>query len=346
MKTNQRLKIAVLADPEIPVPPLLYGGIERIIYMLIEGYVKLGHEVVLFAHEDSVSSAKLMPYTGKTSSKISDILRNSYLINKEIFKGDFDIIHSFGRLLYLLPQMPLKIPKLMSYQREPTLSQISKAKKIAKKNTLAFTGCSAYISNQIVPILPAYPIFNGVDMETYTFKAEVAEDAPLVFLGRIEPIKGTHIAIEVAEKTGKKLIIAGNIPAEYQNYFDLQIQPKLNDRITYIGPVNDVQKNEMLGKALAFLMPIEWDEPFGIVMAEAMACGTPVIGFNRGSVPEVVKQGINGYRCDSLNEMIEWVKQADQINRSEVRKDGEERFSAAVIIQQYLNLYYQMMARP
>ncbi|MBB6235500.1 glycosyltransferase involved in cell wall biosynthesis [Pedobacter sp. AK013] len=333
------LKIALIADPELPVPPLLYGGIERIIDMLIEGYVNLGHEVSLFAHSDSKTKAKLFPYRGKTSHRKTDIVKNAFLINKELYNGNYDIVHSFGRLLYLLPQLPLKIPKLMSYQREPSISQIKKAAKIAKKNTLAFTGCSAYISNQITPHAPAYPIFNGVDLSIYNFKEAAPTDAPLVFLGRIEPIKGTHIAIEVAKRTGKKLIIAGNIPSKYQGYFDTQIKPELSEQITYIGPVNDTQKNDLLGKASAFLMPIEWNEPFGIVMAEAMACGTPVIGFNRGSVPEIIINGKNGYQCTNCDQMIDYVKKIHEISRKDVRKDAEQRFSSEVIIQQYINLY-------
>lgn len=337
---ENKLKIALIADPELPVPPLLYGGIERIIAMLIEGYTKLGHEVSLFAHPDSVTSAKLFPYKGKRSTNKADVLKNTLLINTELFKSRYSIIHSFGRLIFLFPQLPLGVPKLMSYQREPTLSQIKKATKLSKKNTLAFTGCSAYISNQILPFAPAFSIFNGVNLKSYDFKNEVAPDAPLIFLGRIEPIKGAHIAIEVAQATGKKLVIAGNIPSEYQDYFDEKIKPQLNEHIKYVGPVNDIQKNQILGNAVAFLMPIEWDEPFGIVMAEAMACGTPVIGFNRGSVPEVIIQGKNGFKCDTIQEMIQYTQKIENIDRKEVRKDAEKRFSADVIINQYLELYY------
>jgi len=337
------LKIAIIADPEIPVPPLLYGGIERIIAMLIDGLIALGHEVTLFANQDSVTLAKLLSYKGKTSNGKIDIIQNTLLINKEIFFNSYDIIHSFGRLLYLLPQMPLSIPKIMSYQREPTISQVKKAVKIAKNNTLFFTGCSAYISKQILPYAPAFPIFNGVDTDYYTFKEYVDPDAPLTFLGRIEPIKGTHIAIQVAKKTKKKLVIAGNIPLEYQSYFDTQILPHLDEQITYIGPVNDEEKNKLLGNSCAFLMPIEWDEPFGIVMAEAMACGTPVIGFNRGSVPEVVINGQNGYRCDSIYEMINYISHISEIDRKKVRLDSEQRFSKKVIVDEYLALYQKII---
>jgi len=340
-----KLRIALIADPELPVPPVLYGGIERIIAMLVNSYVKLGHEVSLFAHQDSKTDGKLFPYQGKTSNKPVDIIKNSYLINKELYRHRYDIIHSFGRLFYLLPQLPRNLPKLMSYQREPTISQIIKANRLAKTNSLAFTGCSAYISNQISPFATAHPIFNGVDLNVYDFKSEVSTDAPLVFLGRIEPIKGVHIAIKVAQHTNKKLLIAGNIPSEFENYFEQEIKPHLSEKIIYVGPVNDVKKNEILGKALAFLMPIEWNEPFGIVMAEAMACGTPVISFNRGAIPELIIPEINGLKCENLEEMITAVYNIGKLDRQKVRKDAEKRFSSDVIVNQYLTLYKSLISK-
>jgi len=343
LEKSPKLKIAIIADPELAVPPLLYGGIERIIAMLIDDYVKLGHEVSLFAHSNSKTKAKLFPYKGKTSSGFSDVLKNTYLINKEIFSYKYDIIHSFGRLIYLLPQMPFSIPKLMSYQREPTISQILIAKNFAKRSSLAFTGCSRYISDQILPYANAYPIYNGVDLEKFNFNPEININAPLVFLGRIEPIKGVHLAIKVAKATDKNLIIAGNITEPYMKYFEQEVKPFLNEKIIYIGEVDDIKKNEILGSAFAFLMPIEWNEPFGIVMAEAMACGTPIIGMNKGSVPEIISPLINGFICDNIEEMIDAVSKTGKLDRRMVRAEAEERFSSSVIANQYLNLYNQLI---
>ena len=241
--------------------------------------------------------------------------------------------------MYLLPLMPLCVPKIMSYQREPTLNQISKAVKLSKNGSIAFTGCSDYISNQIATVGDAYTVYNGVPIDQFTFNENVSEDAPLVFLGRIEEIKGTHIAIEVANRTNKKLIIAGNIPNDHQSYFDLKVKPYLTERIQYIGPVNDQQKNILLQNASAFLMPILWNEPFGIVMAEAMACGTPVIGFKRGSVPEVVLNNKTGYVCDSVDEMCNAVIKISNISRNDVRNAAVLRFSGEVISNNYIDLY-------
>ncbi|PIY08629.1 MAG: glycosyltransferase family 4 protein [Flexibacter sp. CG_4_10_14_3_um_filter_32_15] len=344
------MKIAITADPEIPIPPLLYGGIERIIDMLIAQYIKKGHEVVLFGHQESITKAKLIPYPSTSSFGIKNILKNTLTVSKLLTSKELkniDVVHSFGRLAYLTLILPTSIPILMSYQREPTISQIKKAVSLSKKNTLHFSGCSEYIAGKVRPYAPSHAVFNGVPIEIYDYQEKLEDDAPLVFLGRVEHIKGTHIAIEVAQKTGRKLIIAGNIPKDDEdtNYFNSQIKPHLDDtQIIYVGAVNDTQKNEILGKAAAFLMPILWNEPFGIVMAEAMACGTPVIGFGRGSVPEVVKHGINGYICQTLQQMIEAVENIDSISRFEVRKDTENRFSADIISDNYLEIYKKLSA--
>lgn len=337
------LKIAIIADPQLPVPPLLYGGIERIIDMLIKGFVQRGHNVTLFAHKDSKTEAKLYAYKDQSCQGKIAFIKHSWLINKVLFIEKFDVVHCFGRLSYLLPQLPFRTTKLMSYQREPTLRQIKKALKLSRKNTLAFTGCSDYISEKISHYALSFTVYNGVPLGTFSFKEHIKNDAPLIFLGRIEPIKGTHIAIKVALETGRKLLIAGNIPDGYADYFENEIKPFLSEQIQYIGPVNDVQKNELLGKAAALLMPIQWNEPFGIVMAEALACGTPVIGFNRGAVPEVVKHGLNGFICNSIADMVASIKRINEINRENVRKDVEDRFSSEVIVEAYLKLYHKLI---
>jgi len=332
------MRIAITADPEIPVPPILYGGIERIIFMLVNELVNMGHKVVLFAHKDSVVPCQLIAYNSNGTG-IKSALANGITINKALLSQKFDVVHSFGRLGYLVPQMPLAIPKLMSYQREPTISQIKKAVKLSQKGSLAFTGCSNYITNKIKPFAKADTVYNGVDISKYNATSTIAADAPLIFLGRIEFIKGTHTAIEIARKANKKLIIAGNIPSNEQTYFNEKIKPFLNKDIIYTGPVNDQQKNELLGNALALLMPIHWDEPFGIVMIEAMACGTPVIGFNRGAVPEVIVDGINGYIVADADDAVTKVSRLSSINRDTVRQHVEDKFSFDVIARQYLSLY-------
>ncbi|QEC65626.1 glycosyltransferase family 4 protein [Mucilaginibacter ginsenosidivorans] len=335
------MKIAITADAELPVPPALYGGIERIIDMLVSGLMTLGHEVTLFAHRDSNVRCRLVPY-GAEGNKAADVVRNTWAVSKTIFGGGFDVLHSFGRLAYLSPLLPLRLPKLMSYQREPTIRQIKRAAGLSAHGSLRFTGCSDYITGQIKPYATAETVYNCIDPARYDLGMPAAGDAPLVFLGRIEPIKGAHTAITIAQKTGRKLVIAGNVPAQEQDYFNTRIRPFLNEQVTYTGPVDDRQKNELLKRGLALLMPIQWNEPFGIVMIEAMACGTPVIGFDRGAVREVVQHGVTGYYGNTMEELTEWVGQVHSLDRKLIRDITEAHFSAGVIVRQYEDLYYRM----
>jgi glycosyltransferase involved in cell wall biosynthesis len=179
-------------------------------------------------------------------------------------------------------------------------------------------------------------------MGKYDFQASVSDDAPLFFLGRIARIKGVHTAIEVARRTDRRLIIAGNVPdsQKEKSYFEAEIKPELDgDQIRFIGPVCDEEKNRYLGQAAALLMPIEWDEPFGIVMAEAMACGTPVIGRRRGAVPEVIKSGETGFLFDTIDEAVEAVEHIDAIDRRACWRRCKRLFSAQVLVDAYETLY-------
>jgi len=332
------MHIALTTDPELPVPPRLYGGIERVVDLLVRGLVERGHEVTLFAHPDSDVPCRFIPYGG-SSQRPLDVLRNTLSVSRLVFRQP-DIVHSFGRLAYLAVLLPTRIPTIMSYQRKPSQGRVQLAARLARNGSLAFTGCSEHIAAQIRPHAPAFPVFNGVPLETYDFKPDVADDAPLVFLGRLAPIKGVHTAVEVAQQTGHRLVLAGNVPEARQTYFDEQVQPHLDgERIRYVGPVDDAEKNDLLGRAAAFLMPIAWEEPFGIVMAEALACGTPVIGTRRGAVPEVVDDGVTGFVCDTTEEMAAAVEQLNDIDRTACRKRCERLFSGEAIVDAYEQLY-------
>ncbi len=188
-------------------------------------------------------------------------------------------------------------------------------------------------------------VYNGVPMEAFRFNASVAADAPLVFLGRIEHIKGTHLAIEIARRAGMPLVIAGNVPSEHQDYFDKNVKPWIDgSSVKYVGPVDDRQKNELLSQARALLMPILWEEPFGIVMGEALACGTPVVGLSRGSVPEVVEDGVTGFVRDSVDGLVEAVGKIKEISRANCRSSAKQKFSDDVVVQNYLKIYHALRA--
>ena len=334
------MRIAIIADPFIPVPPKNYGGIERIIDMLVDGLIKNGHNVILVAHADSIANCELIKYP--VTSKLNLIGKMQVIAKVKHFQPD--IIHSFARLAYLTLLLPKSYVKIMSYQREPTISQIKKALLLSKKNTLTFTGCSNYISNQIKPFAKAFTVYNGYPDKTYTPKFEIDKSAPLLFLGRIEHEKGTHLAIEIAKKTGRKLIIAGNIPDKSKAYFIEQIEPNLSGQIQFIGEVNDQQKNKILSESSALLMPILWNEPFGIVIVEAMACGTPVIALNAGAIPEIITHNRSGFVCHSVDEMINGVNKLHTINRESVYQDAQ-KFNQNNIINSYISLYKMLLSK-
>lgn len=334
------MNILITSDPEIPVPPIHYGGIERIIYELTEELTNKGHNIILLANKDSKVNCNHVSYRGLKSGLISHTIKNSLQLYEIYRKNKIDIVHSFGRLSYLLPILRSDIPKIQTYQRHITNRSIRIAEIIKAKN-LVITACSENCLNTAgINNFDSYAIHNFVDLGKYSFNKKVNNDAPLVFLGRLDRIKGAHNAIEVANNTERNLIIAGNKTKEEGEYFEKEIMPKCDGiKIKYVGPVNDEEKNELLTNAAALLFPIEWDEPFGIVMAESLACGTPVIAFRRGSVPEVIDHGKNGYICENTEEMINLVKEIKKIDRSVCRSSAELNFSKKVITEKYENLY-------
>lgn len=345
MSGDSQMRILLVADAMIPVPPEQYGGIERVIDTLCREYVRLGHSVLLIAHPNSKCDVDLIALPGRECTRTLDILRNAITIARAVYYFKPHIVHSFGRLAQIAPLLPTSVPKIMSYQREPYLPGIARAGRLARRGTLMFTGCSDYIAGQIARVAtgPA-TVYNAAPIAKYDFKAVVADDAPLVFLGRIERIKGVHNAIEIALRTGRRLIIAGNVPEgeEHALYYRTMVEPHLGSDVSYVGPVNDAQKNSILGAAAALIMAIEWNEPFGIVMAESLACGTPVLGTPRGAVPEVVEHGINGFLGDTPSAIAGCVSQLTQLDRGRCRQMFLDRFSERAIARQYLKLYEQM----
>jgi len=343
---EDQLRIALTADPELPVPPRLYGGIERVVDMLARGLVARGHDVTLFAHPDSSSVGRLVPWPGASSLSITDTLRNGVTLTRWVMRNRVDIVHSFSRIAYLTPILPTRLPKLMTYQRAISERTVRIGHSLSC-GTLAFTAISEWMMQHVKHIGRWTKIPNGVPLDAYTFHCVVAPDAPLVFLGRIEEIKGPHLAIEIARRSGRRLIIAGNIPDEKRGWAEEYVLPHVDgDRVRYIGPVDDEQKNALLGDAAAILMPILWEEPFGIVMAEAMACGTPVLGLARGAVPEVVKHGVTGFVESDIDDLVAAVGRLPSLDRSECRMHCEAVFSSEAVVEGYLSIYSQLLSQP
>ncbi|MHB2169127.1 glycosyltransferase [Alsobacter sp. R-9] len=342
-ETSRRLRIALTADPEIPVPPTHYGGIERVIDMLARELVQRGHHVTLFAHRGSQCPCELKSWPGAHSGSRLDTVRNAAFLARHVLAGRFDVVHSFSRIAYLGPILPLPIPKLMTYQREISPRTTGLAATLSR-GTLEFSAISRHMQDAKCLRGVWHMVPNGLLLLLYRFQPNVAGDAPFVFLGRIEEIKGPHLAIEIARRTGRRLVIAGNIPAGHERWVEEHVMPHIDgDRVTYVGPVDDAAKDELLGHAAAFLMPILWEEPFGIVMIEAMACGTPVLGLRRGAVPEVVEHGRTGFVEDDVDGLVRSASLLGTLSRSDVRARVERLYSAEAVTDAYEAIYRRLI---
>jgi glycosyltransferase involved in cell wall biosynthesis len=337
-----KMKILLLMDPGIPVPPPLYGGHERLVSSFANEYKRQGHDVTLLAGPESHFAGKTITYG------VNDLKRSQIQKFKEIFfvwrylrKNKFDLIHNFGRLVYLLPVLNRDTNKIMSYGRKIAPSGIKIMNSLPNKNII-YTGCSNYCVSSGNVAGNWKTIYNAIDFNNYKLQEQVKDDAPLIFLSRLDKIKGPHIAIQIALKTGNKLILAGNMPTTPDDmaYYDTLVKPHINkDQIIYVGEVNDQQKNHWLGTAKAMLFPLSGTEAFGLVMIEAMACGTPVIAFNHASAPEVIDPEVSGFIANSEDEMIQYLEKAYQINRAGCQAIAKRRFDVPVIAKQYLELF-------
>ena len=345
------MRLLLTADPEIEVPPRLYGGIERIVDVLVRRLRVAGHTVALAARPGSACPADaLFAWPGLSSLSRRDTVANTHFLWKAVRAFEPDLVHSFSRVAYLLPLLRGRIPLVMSYQREPTQRTSGLAVKLAKPGMITFTGCSEYIARRGRPAGGEWHgIPNFADTEALSFVPAVADDAPLVFLSRVEEIKGAHWAIEIARRTGRRLVIAGNHSTGNDpegEFWRRRIAPEIGKGgIEYVGPVDDVQKNALLGQARAMLVPIQWNEPFGIVFAESLACGTPVISCPRGALPEIVRPGVDGFLINSIEEGCDAVARVGALDRGACRRQAEEHFSAGAVVARYLDLYAKVTAR-
>ncbi|MEC9347795.1 MAG: glycosyltransferase family 4 protein [Pseudomonadota bacterium] len=339
------LRIALTADPEIEVPPRFYGGIERVVDMLAHSLTEAGHDVTLFAHPASRSAGRLVAWPGSDSRSVTDTARNMATLAREVARGRFDLVHSFSRIAYMLPILPFGVPKLMTYQREISRRSISLGHRLSR-GTLWFSAIGHHMMRSVGDIGTWRMVPNGVPLRAFSYSADPGPDAPLCFLGRIEEIKGPHLAIRIAKASGVPLVIAGNIPDAHRSWYEREVAPHIDGRfIRYVGPVDDVQKNALLGRSRAFLMPILWEEPFGIVMAEALACGTPVLGLRRGAVPEIVEDGVSGFVTDTVEELVACVARLPELDRAASRRRAETRYSDTAVAAAYLGVYREMMGR-
>jgi glycosyltransferase involved in cell wall biosynthesis len=360
------MKIAQIAPPWIAIPPKNYGGTESVIYNLVEEQVAQGHDVTLFAPGDTKTSAKLVSFFPKSLLREgvpwTMHLKAFYHLQKslEVVKAqDFDIVHthlSSGADLYLFPLTAnLSTPHVttlhsrfpfdhgiggwvgdadryyMDWAPSVPIVSISESAHAQTKEPLNFVGV----------------VYNGIEVKQLP-PTRKKRDSYFAWLGRFVPEKGPHLAIEAAKQANVPLVLAGTIDRhvkESVSYFQEIIKPQIdNEQIKYIGPVNAKEKARLLRGACGFLNPIEWEEPFGIVMVEAMAFGCPVISFARGAAPEIVIHGQNGFLVHDLAEMIQYIPRINEIDRSILPAYVEQNFSAHVMATKYEQIYEKVIS--
>jgi glycosyltransferase involved in cell wall biosynthesis len=339
------MRIAQVAPLAESVPPRLYGGTERVVAWLVEELVSLGHDVTLFASGDSVTSAKLVPAWPRAlrlgRPRADPIVAQTALLAQVARHAKtFDIVHCHIDWLHL-----------------PLLSRLGATFLTTCHSRLDLPGLPSVVQgfpdapfvsisdNQRLPLKEAHwlgTVYHGLPVDS--LQPVYAPGSYLAFLGRLTREKGPEAAIRIARGAGMKLRIAAKIPRAERGYFKEQLEPKIDGRtVELTGEVNDKAKEAFLAGAAALLFPIDWPEPFGLVMIEAMACGTPVIAFGAGSVPEVIDNGVSGFIVKDEAEAVAAVARLGAISRREVRAAFEKRFTARRMAEQYLK-HYQKLA--
>jgi glycosyltransferase involved in cell wall biosynthesis len=335
------LKIALIAPPFIAVPPADYGGTELFIAQLAEGLQKTGIEVVVYANGESGVNVERRHIYERSQWPIK---QDHYTWLKELHHTSWavqdaaqtcDVIHlqsAQGLACSRFVEAPIVCT--LHGAHDPKLSEF-----YGQYPDVHYVCISEFQCRQeTMPRLRT--IHHGIDLSQY--RLVETKDPYLSFIGRIAPIKGTHLAIEVAKRSGIPLKIAGDIQPMYREYFEAKIKPHLDGNfIEYIGLADLNAKNELLGNSLAMLFPIKWNEPFGLVLVEAMACGTPVLALPGGSVPEIVRDGVSGYVCRSVSQLAKRVNnlQTNPINPRDLRQYVQENFSLERMVAGYVALY-------
>ena len=350
LQPEDMMRILLLMDPLIRVPPEHYGGIERVIADLANGLCDRGHEVTLWAAPGSNTTARLHPFGREGEWTKWSNLRNTLVLAWRFWQNGekFDVVHNFGRLAYLTPILRRNLPKVQTYMRTVNPANMRRAKALGAKR-LHYTAVSSAIRDSGKPAGGKWSVIhNCAPAGQYRLNVHVnSHAAPLVFLGRLERCKGVHNAIAAARRLGRALRIAGNISSlpDEREYFRKEIEPQIDGKlITYIGPVNNEQKNELLGTAAAMLMPVEWEEPFPIVLPEALLCGCPVIAFARGGMPEGIDHGKTGFLCNTIEELCGYIGRLWELDRAYCRAEAERRFSDSAIVTAYESLYRSLLS--
>lgn len=352
---NRKLRIAQVGSLWEQIPPPLYGGTERIISYLTEGLVARGHDVTLFACGTSQTSAELVSVYPRPLFRDGIPATNIMypLLNlAEVFDraDNFDIIHvhlnraSDYLALPLAARYSSKTVISAHFPYPTSHNQPDRHTVLQKYRHLNFTSISYAQRKGGENLNWIANIYNGIDLKAYQPHQDISDY--FVWIGRFNPYKGAREAIQAAKAAGAKLILAGrpDSPApEERKYYEEEIVPLLdNSHIRAVGELTDTEKNTYLGQAIAYLNPIQWNEPFGLTMAEALACGTPVIAYANGAAPEIIEDGKTGFLVHNKEEMVQRMAEIKTISRQACRQRAEKHFSAETMTENYLAVYDQL----
>jgi glycosyltransferase involved in cell wall biosynthesis len=361
------MKIAHIAPPWLPIPPKNYGGTEIVISNLVEEQVAQGHDVTLLAPGDARTSAKLVSFIPQSlidgGVPWQGHLKAYYHLHKSvnyIKAHPFDIVHthlSSSADMYIFPLMAqVTAPHVMTLHSRFPFDRVGSWTGDADSyfmewaSSVPIIAISESARNEVShPLNFVGIVHHGLPMQQFRPTVKQPEDF-FVWLGRLFPEKGAHLAIEAAKKTGVPIVLAGTVDTHVPDsvrYFEEVIKPQIDDQqVKYIGPVGMKQKVDLLSRARGFLNPIEWEEPFGMVMIEAMAVGCPVISFTRGAASEIVVHRKTGFLVRDVHEMIQFIPKIGELNRATVREHVEHNFSVRVMAQKYIRLYKKVIAAP
>ncbi len=334
------MKLAILSPIAWRTPPKKYGPWEQVASNIAEGLVDKNIDVTLFATGNSITKSKLEYVTetgyaedAEIDPKVWECLHISNLMEQA---DQFDLIHNHFDFLPLTYSRVIKTPMLTTIHGFSSPKILAVYKKYNKDTTYV----SISDSDRSSELDYAATVYNGINPDEFTFR-ESSEDY-LLFFGRIHPEKGTYEAIQIAKQSGRKLIISGLI--QHQAYFDSQVKPYINnDDIVYVGNSNPVERDKLLGGAYALLHPISFNEPFGLSVAESMMCGTPVIAFNLGSMPELIEHGKTGFLVNNIKEAAMAVENIKSIDRQHCRTWALSKFSRDIMTENYLKVYNKIL---
>ncbi|MCA1833536.1 MAG: glycosyltransferase family 4 protein [Actinomycetota bacterium] len=346
------MRIAVVAPPWISVPPAGYGGIEWVVSLLVEELVRRAHDVTLFASGGSQTKAELIsvfddPPTSRMHENVADARHAAEVVRviQERAGTDraFDVVHDHSACIMLAAAPLLPVPLVHTLHGAFTEEMRNLYRQVAHAATFVAISETQRAGMPELPVRAIVP--NSVDADAFTF-AKAKQDY-LLCLGRVSRPKGQDVAIEVAQRAGMPLVLAGKVdPGDDTAYFDREILPYVDgQQIRFEGEVPDERKRELMAGARAMLFPIRWPEPFGLVMVEAMASGTPVIATRQGAVPEVVRDGVTGFIVEKSEDMPAALQRLDEIDPAACRNEAEKRFSPAVMADGYERIYEAVVMR-